>query len=234
MRWIYGAMTAAAALLLAATGARADDMVVVAARGIALAPGQKIDASKPLKLVEGQHVTLIAVDGVTLKLDGPFDKPPASAKRGGAGPGSIAALLTQAGARTGEAGVTRSGNSVAALPNPWVLDVSRTGTVCLLQGERPVFWRPVSARAAKLSVMPADRSWLGEAVWPEGSNELIPASDIAIQPDSVFFVALDGGEESAVSVSYVPKDLDNNAMRVAWLADQGCEAQAEALQRLEK
>ncbi len=127
--------------------------------------------------------------------------------------------------------MTRAGGSVATLPDPWVLDVSRTGTVCLLQGHRPIFWRPTSVRAARLSVMPADRSWKAEATWPAGSNELIPSRDIAIHPNSVFFVALDGGEEAAVSVNFVPKNLDNDAMRVAWLADQGCEAQAEALQR---
>ncbi|HUZ72331.1 MAG TPA: hypothetical protein VMU87_05045 [Stellaceae bacterium] len=231
MRWTECAAAGVVALPLLMSAAQAEDMVVVAARGIALEPGQKIDATKPLKLVEGQHITLIALNGLTFKLDGPFDKAPASVGGAGAAPEAIAALLTQQGPRTGEAGVTRSGASVANLPDPWVLDVSRTGTVCLLQDHRPIFWRPSSAQATRLSVMPADRSWKAEATWPAGSNELIPARDIAIHPNSVFFIALGGGEEAAVSVSFVPKDLDNDAMRVAWLADQGCEAQAEALQR---
>ena len=61
--------------------ASAEDMVVVAARGIGLHPGERVDSAKPLVLGEGQHVTLIAVNGVTLKLDGPYDKPPAAAER---------------------------------------------------------------------------------------------------------------------------------------------------------
>ena len=144
---------------------------------------------------------------------------------------AFGALATQTGPRTGEAGVTRAGPAAARLPDPWVLDVSRTGTVCLLQGHRPEFWRPSDAKAVKIDVMPADRSWKAEATWPAGADRLIPSSDIAIHSDSVFFISLDGGEESAVTVSFVPNNLDNDKMRIAWLADQGCEAQAEALLR---
>lgn len=53
-------------------------------------------------------------------------------------------------------------------------------------------------------------------------------------PILVFFVSFDGGDENALTVSFVPADLNNDPMRVAWLADQGCEAQAEALQRTVK
>jgi hypothetical protein len=115
-----------------------------------------------------------------------------------------------------------------------VLDVSRSGTVCLLDGHQAVFWRPAVAKASTLSIMPADRSWKAEATWPAGADRLAVTHDIAIHPDSVFFLSLDGGEEHAVTVSFVPANLDNDPMRMAWLADQGCEAQAEALQRAVK
>lgn len=230
--FVAAAGIAALSCLLAGAPARADEMVVVVARGVALHPGERIDTAKPLVLAEGQHVTLVALNGTTLKLDGPYDKPPAAAGSGGSAAGvALDALMTQAAARTNEAGVTRAGAPRARLPDPWVLDVSRSGTVCLVAGQKPVLWRPSASRAAKLSVMPADRSWKAEATWPEGADRLVLASDITVNDGTVLFVTLDDGEEAAVTVTPVPADLPTTEMRVAWLADQGCEPQAEALLR---
>ncbi len=211
--------------------ARADDMVVVAARGIALAPGTRLDPAKPLVLQQGQHVTIIALNGVTLKLDGPYDKAPALASGGSDLTQALSALVTQSAARTTEAGVTRAGTAVARLPDPWLLDVSRSGNVCLLDGAMPVFWRPASGAAAHLTVMPADRSWKGEANWPPGRERLAAPSDLPVHGDAVYFMAIDDGEEAAVTVNLIPRTLASAAMQAAWLAHQGCEAQAEALLR---
>jgi hypothetical protein len=222
------AMLAAAA---AATPALAEDMIVVASRGVALAPGTHLDAAKPIVLTQGQHVTLIAENGVTLKLDGPYDKAPALAEGGSDVGEALRALATQREVRTAEAGVTRSGGAIAALPSPWLLDVSRSGNVCLLDGTQPVFWRPDRGPAALLTVMPADRSWKGEARWGEGVDRLAAPADLPVHGDAVYFMALGDGEEAAVTVDLVPKGLASPAMQAAWLAHQGCEAQAEALLR---
>lgn len=227
--WRAGVLAALA--FIAPTVASAEEMVVAAARGIDLKPGQKVDSSQPLKLGEGQHVTLISLSGVTLKLDGPYDKPPAQASGGGVVSAALAALVTQQGARTIEAGVTRSAASVSILPDPWVLDISRSGTVCLREGQPAIFWRPSSASAATFSVVPADRTWKAEATWPKGSNRLLASGVLAVQADTVFFVSLDEGDEAAITVNGVPDDLPTKAMQAAWLAQQGCEAQAEALLR---
>ncbi len=213
------------------TSARADDMVVVASRGIALAPGTRVDPGKPLVLAQGQHVTLIALNGLTLKLDGPYDKAPALADGGSDLTQALAALVTQNAARTTEAGVTRAGSTVAQLPAPWLLDVSRSGSVCLLDGQVPVFWRPASGPQARLTVMPADRSWKGEANWPAGHDRLAAPSDLPVHGDAIYFMALDNGEETAITVNLIPGTLASAAMQAAWLAHQGCEAQAEALLR---
>jgi hypothetical protein len=232
MRWIERwAVALLAAALVAPMAASAEDMVVVNARGIGLKPGTKLDAAKPLVLAEGQHVTLVAINGVTLKLDGPFNKPPGQASGSGTTTVALGALVTQQGPRTVEVGVTRAGGTVSRLPDPWVLDVSRTGTVCLLDGRAAVFWRPSPAKPALFSLMPADRSWKAEATWPAGAERLPATGDLVVRPDSVFFVSFDGGEESAITVNNVPANLDSDPMRAGWLADQGCEAQAEALLR---
>jgi hypothetical protein len=233
MRLREVSMTAVVVVGLLAPGmaARAEDMIVVAARGIGLHPGEKIDAGRPLVLAEGQHVTLIAINGVTLKLDGPYDKAPSAAGGGTNVAAALGAFLTQQNDRTTEAGVTRAGVGAATLPRPWVLDISRTGNVCLAEGQPAVFWRPSNVKEATLKMAPADRTWRAEATWPQGASELTAASDVPVHGNAVYFVALDNGEESAITINPVPAGLDNDSVVAAWLVNQGCDAQAEALLR---
>src|SRR6185437_2966823 len=53
-------LSALAALLLTGTAARAENLIVVEARGIGIKPGSSLDSTKPLMLKQGQHVTLIS------------------------------------------------------------------------------------------------------------------------------------------------------------------------------
>ena len=66
---------------------------------------------------------------------------------------TLAALVTQRQARAGEFGVTR-GTVLADLPEPWVLDATHSGNVCVLENGTPVFWRPDAKAAIALSVAP--------------------------------------------------------------------------------
>jgi hypothetical protein len=223
-------------LLAGAAPALAANLVVVEARGIGLKPGAMVDDAKPLNLLEGQHVTLIAANGATIKIDGPFDRTPAAARSGGSGVlvQALAALGTQSGARTSEEGVTRAGTQIPRLPSPWLLDVSRTGRVCLQEGEKPIFWRPTAARRSDMTVTAADRSWKAETNWPEGSDQMLVPPALPVHGGSTYLVSLGKGAEAAVTVELIPAALDSDAMRVAWMAHRGCEAQAEALQRAAK
>jgi hypothetical protein len=220
-------------LVLAWPGAlaAAGQLVVVESRGIALHPGETVDDAAPLVLQQGQHVTLINVDGVTVKFDGPYDKPPVFAGGGGTGSGALAALLTQAGARTGEVGVTRAGSQIVALPEPWLIDVSRSGHVCLNGAALPVFWRERAGAATTLSITPGDRSWKAQADWPAGVDRLSVRGDLPIHNGTTYGVSLGQGSESALTLHVLPAALKSDAMRVSWMAYLGCEAQAEALLR---
>jgi hypothetical protein len=208
--------------------ASAADLVVLEARGVSLKPGQTIDSAKPLTLKQGQHVTLITPAGVTLKLDGPYDKAPGTDQARGTNVASALSLLvTQRQARVGEVGTTR-GAAPNALPDPWVLDASRTGTVCLKDGSAAVLWRPDAAREVVLSVAPADRSWRTEAHWPAGSDRITIPAPAVIKGGATYLVSLNG-VQSAMKVESVPANLPNDSVRAAWLADKECEAQARAL-----
>ncbi len=216
--------------LLAGATARAANLVVIEARGIVLKPGQTIDSTKPLVLKQGQHVTLISQTGTTVKLDGPYEKAPdADAGRGVPVANTLDLLVTQRRARVGEVGTTR-GNAPNTLPDPWVLDASRAGTVCLREGTEAVLWRPDSSRDADLTVAPTDRSWKADAHWQAGSDRIMVEAPAVIRGGATYLVTLNG-TQLAMKVESVPPVLSNDPMRAAWLAGKGCEAQAEALLR---
>src|SRR5258707_12636853 len=76
--------------------AMAADLVVLEARGTSLRPGQIVNSTQPLALKQGQHVTLISPTGVTLKLDGPYDKAPGTDQgRGTPVANALSMLVTQ-------------------------------------------------------------------------------------------------------------------------------------------
>lgn len=225
---ICSALLAVVVVNGAGAAAMAMDLVVLESRGTNLRPGQVVNSAQPLPLKQGQHVTLISPTGVTLKLDGPYDKAPGNDQgRGTPVASALSMLVTQRQARLGEVGTTR-GAAPSTLPDPWVLDASRAGTVCLRDGSEAVLWRPDSLREATLSVAPADHSWKTDAHWPAGSDRIKVAAPAVIHGGEIYLVSLNGAQ-SAMKVEAVPANLANDSVRAAWLADKDCEAQARAL-----
>jgi hypothetical protein len=228
----YGKAALIGLLAVFACGAAsAAQLVVVEARGIALAPGTVVDPTKALVLKQGQHVTLISDSGATLSLDGPYNKPPTIAQGQGVTlAATLKGLATEQNARLSEVGTTRGATPAPPLPQPWLIDATHNGSVCLQEGRAPVFWRPVDNQTASLVIMPADRSWRAESDWPAGLDRITPTEQVAVHGNAAYFVSL-GGVESAITVSTVPAALANDEMRAAWMARKGCDRQAEALLR---
>ena len=76
------AVLAGLVLLAESPPVAAGQWVVVAAEGVSLQPGTLLDGKRPVKLAEGARLTLLAEDGKTLKLAGPYVGTPE--KNGGA------------------------------------------------------------------------------------------------------------------------------------------------------
>ena len=75
------ALAFAALILGTATAAMAAELVVVEVRGgVGLKQGDTVDDAKPIKLEDGQMVTLVADDGSILTLRGPYDQAPTGGK----------------------------------------------------------------------------------------------------------------------------------------------------------
>jgi hypothetical protein len=223
------AALAAAAAMLPVSAPRAAELIVVEARGIALNAGDVIDDQATLDLKEGQHLTLITADGATLKIDGPYDRAPSPGANGDtSGFGTaLRALVTQSAARS-EAGVVRDGLTPLTLPEPWILDVSRTGVVCLRAGDKPMLWRENAKPQSKLTIFAGDRTWRADATWAAGDDRLALPQTVPFHGGITYRVRLDNTDAN-VTVKLVPNALVNPEMQAAWLADVGCDPQAQAL-----
>jgi hypothetical protein len=218
---------AAALILGTATAALAGELVVVEVRGgVSLKQGDTVDDAKPIKLEDGQMVTLVADDGSILTLRGPYNEPPSGGKGGVDVASALGALTT--GKAQNVAGVVRSANMDIHLPAPWLIDVSHAGVACLRKGEQPVFWRQSDAGSGTLTMMPSDRSWRGQAPWPAGSPTMQTPSTFPIK-DGRTYLADFGGKPVAVTLTQIPPKVTNPKMQAAWMLEKGCVAQAEAL-----
>lgn len=222
---------AALALLAAPGPAAAADLVVVESRGIALQPGQAVDGGKPLALKEGQQVVLIAPTGQMIKLHGPWDKPPI-ADGAVADPDvgtALKALLTQNLEKSEKVGVVRGAVADIVPPDPWLVDVTHVGIRCVPANGQIVLWRPQGgSSAAPLSIQPFDRSWRARAEWPAGADRLPMPRRLPLTNRSTYIVELNG-KNTSITLVTVPAAASNDAMRAAWMIQQGCGAQAQSL-----
>ena len=218
-----------AAAMLGSAAVDAGELIVVEARGIALQAGQVVDDTQKLTLTEGQRVTLIAANGNTLKLRGPYDQAPAAAAGSEANLGTaLAALLVQKQTRTSEVGVTRAGPEAGELPDPWVLDITRPGNLCIRDGVPIVVWRPEAKRAANLSINSTDKSWKVITQWPSGVDRLTLPLRFPAKNRATYLVEL-GAIRAAVTLHTIPATVDQDKMRAGWMIEKGCAEQANAL-----
>src|SRR5262249_48241921 len=82
---------AAALFMGTASVAMAAELVVVEVRGgVGLKQGDVVDDARPIKLEDGQMLTLVAEDGTILNLRGPYDQKPG----GGSGGIDVASALS--------------------------------------------------------------------------------------------------------------------------------------------
>ena len=218
------------ALLAGCAGAAAaSELVVVSTHGLKLTPGQTVDGSQALTLTESQQVTFLTASGQVVEIDGPFNGAPDSQVKGGGGDtaSAVAALLTEHQARTSEVGVVRGENEVK-LPEPWVVDVTHPGTSCVIAGRPVVLWRSADLASTQVSIAPADRSWSVSGTWPASSSQLAMPETLPLRDRTSYIINI-GGKMAPVTVRVIPASVSNDAMRASWMAEVGCDNQADAL-----
>jgi hypothetical protein len=224
-----GILLTVAALALVGRAAAAADFVVIDADGIRLPAGQSINGAQPLKLEDGQAVTLLSQDGQTIHIDGPSSAAPDSLAKGGNADvtSAMAALITESRARTNEVGVVR-GQGEVKLPDPWVVDISHPGTSCVRQGEPVVLWRSAPLSQATVAFAPKDRSWNVTGTWPANADRVTLPATMPLK-DNWDYVIEVSGRTAPVTVRLLPKSVNNDAMRAGYMREVGCGNQLNAL-----
>jgi hypothetical protein len=218
-----------------AGGAYAADLVVIEARGVPLQQGQTIDGTQVLKLEAGQKLSLIAQDGNTIRLRGPYEGAPAP--EGTAETGNVVTALLNLGKQTeavsGTLGVVRAGSDERVAPDPRFMDITRPGHRCLFAEGQPVLWWPDRGTgSAKLEISPADRSWQARTTWPSDSDRLAMPTNLPLRDGQTYLIEI-GNASAAVTIHVIPASLPAAPVREAWMLEKGCFGQAVALARAE-
>jgi len=228
---------ALAGLLASAVAASAADLVVFEAKGGGLKAGQKIKDDQPIVLKAGERVTLIASDGRTIKLIGPYDKAPvtdAGSNEGTSLIAGLAALQTDKNARLTQAGVVRSSDD--PVPEPWLLNVGDRGAasitlnknLCVREGTQMVLYRADPGFEEKVTLAPADRSWSATALWARGADRIEIPSLFPLKDRASYRVDIDNRQFS-VTVHIVPKSVTDVPAQATWMARKECLPQAAVL-----
>jgi len=207
----------------------AEPLIVMDVRGFKAKVGSTIDSEKPLQLEEGDRITLIRSDGVAVTLRGPYNQPPMPKKSSQTDPKiALAALVTTRDARTNSVGTIRAGKDARPLPSPWLIDVTRPGIRCLQQDTQPVFWRPESDREVQFKIIPADRSYQVDTMWP--AKEMYFKSDkIQFLNAQQYLTVTIEEEDFNIQISEIPKEIPEGLLLTGWMIEKGCVQQADAL-----
>jgi len=212
-----------------AVPAAAQSLVVVEARGINLEVGSRLDEARQVKLPAGGKLVVVRTDGVVISLRGPHDgqlrsqAPP----RQGAGR-ALASLVASRNDRANRVGAVRSGSNAAPLPSPWMIDVTRPGERCLVEGAPIVWWREDSATNETFSLAPIDRSWTARFRFAAGESTHAVAELSDIEGTKAFFIE-DNEREYSIRVHLIPQTVSEPAVLAGWMIEKGCIQQADSL-----
>lgn len=214
--------------LMIASQSLAAQMIVVEARAAGLRPGMRLDSSAKIDLKDGERVTLIGADGQAVTLRGTYAG--VLSKSGGASQDprlALAALISTRNDRASIVGAIRSGANAAPLPDPWLIDVSRSGARCIREGQRPIWWRPDGSGETKFTVYPIDRSWRADFVWQKGQTQMA-APDLAKLDGVKTFLIQVPGQDNAISLNIIPADVVDPLVLSSWMLEKACVQQADA------
>jgi hypothetical protein len=91
-----------------------------------------------------------------------------------------------------------------------------------------VLWRSADLSATQVTIAPADRSWSVSGNWPAQADRLSMPQTLPLKDRTSYIISL-GGKMAPVTVRVIPASVSNDAMRASWMAEVGCDNQANAL-----
>jgi hypothetical protein len=226
---VRGSLAPAIFALLAAGSAAAQSLVVVEARGVDLKVGSRIEGARPITLPAGGKLVVVRSDGQVISLRGPHNGPLKiqAAPQDGANR-ALAALVNTRNDRANRVGAVRSGASAAALPSPWLVDITRPGERCIVEGQPIGWWRASSGHAEDFTLFPLDRSWNALLRFDANQSTLSVSKVSDIDVSKAFIIRAQDLEYS-IRIHLISAEVTEPAILAGWLIEKGCIQQADAL-----
>ncbi len=213
------------------------DAIVVRSTGPSAATypvGRRLPPAQRVVLQSGDRVVLVG-EGGTRTLSGPGNFPVRAANQASQGAGAtLSRYLSTSGGAISRTGAVR-GSGVSAepsAPNLWVVDVARSGTVCVADMSNITLWRGDMTQDTLLTVTePANGGHTASLAFVTGQNFRAWPSDAMPVAEGVDYRISGPGMATPTTIRFVstPLTTSDPAAIAAMLADKGCTGQLAQL-----
>jgi hypothetical protein len=213
---------------------RADDagLVVLSATSAQYHPGDKVSGTASLSIAAGDSLTLVAADGSVITLKGPYQGLPTSTSQGQSASVSdmLSPLLQKASAENATPGVIRGSGVAGPSTDPWVIDSSKSGDVCIHQAVEYDVWRSDASQPATLTMAPVSGGDPTSFAFAAGQARIGVPDSVSFEDGTQYKITEPNGTTSTITVHTIPQTVPtNNKVTAAWFLKQKCQEQAEAL-----
>jgi hypothetical protein len=199
---------------------------------------QLIEEATTITLEAGETLTLLAADGKSHTVTGPFEGSAAAVGGENAGglelTGAIASVLVS---KTGDLSAVAASRDVKRKPKradggapAWRFTLGPSGSQCAIAGEPPTFWRSHAEVEVGLAIREVEHGRSAELTWAAGEHELAWPDSVPAGDGATYLVEVDGtGEPTSLVLHEIPGEAAAGIQGVAFLLSRGCDRQAKQL-----
>ena len=233
-RFTCRGLLAGLALVAGVTAAGAEEIVIIESSAPDVEAGAILDSADVVNVPAGTSIVIVEPDGSTRTIEGPFQAALGAAGEGGDAGGGLIANLGKLVSEREESrqvlGAIRAAPGQVA-ESVYVVDVGRSGDVCIADGASVRLWRPATMAAeTEMTLTDAAAGGSATVLWLEGAQTLDWPSALPPADGARYAVRLDIAPRPAeVRLRFIPDDVVSDAARAAWMADAGCRRQAGQL-----
>jgi len=209
-----------AALALSVSSASVATVLVVRSSGQAskiYPPGKALPDDAKVKLQPGDSVMLLNTSGSKmLRGPGTFEV---------AGSGSLAS----AGNRRARTSSLRSGD-IPLNPDPWNLDVTQSGKLCVANPSKLTLWRPQKDDSIQLTIKGSGSEQTLE--WPAGKDTIAWPASLPVTSGAEYQLSQGTGDTARVTFITIANPPSDAVTTAQSLIANGCENQLDVLVEL--
>lgn len=233
MSWVKPATAAAICAATLTSSGAALAAIVVASSGPSakqFPAGRKLDDNQTITLQAGDSVTVLDARGTrVLRGAGTFKASDAAGQNRSS---TFAALTRQRGSQRVRTGAVRNAGPDGKLmsPNLWFVDLSKSGTICVVDGNPVHAWRADAAKTATYRVATTGGA---TSALSFGAGSMVAAWDVVATPirdGSTFTITTEAGQPlGRYGFVVLPSQPASPEDTAAALIEKGCSAQLELL-----